>query len=55
MMRMVIGSFDYLQSLRIVARASMSRASEANAEGGRRKEKNLSPVPFSRVSMGVPR
>ena len=40
---MVIGNIDYLQSLRMVARARMlrvsERASEANAQGGSRKRK----------------
>ena len=48
MMRMVIGGTDYLQSLRIVARARMLRVSERASERGKRaggkteKEKPLS-------------
>ena len=48
MMRMVIGGTDYLQSLRIVARARMLRVSERTSERGKRargkteKEKPLS-------------
>ena len=48
MMRMVIGGTDYLQSLRIVARARMLRVSERANERGKRargmteKEKPLS-------------
>ena len=52
MMRMVIGSIDYLQSLRIVARARMLRVSERARQthkGEDGKGKSPSPVPFSRV------
>ena len=55
MMRMVIGSIDYLQSLRMVTRARMLRVSERarqthKEEAG--KGKSPSPVPFARVWMG---